>query len=94
MVYKPQVFYNVIATECTSLWVVLKGISVRQLLIERPDRWSGAHFTKGLWAHDPNLVKMPNCFYYTVYSIIRSGYNFAYATTAQLSWHVQNCDQM
>ena len=22
----------------------------------------------------------------------RSGHNFAHATTAQLSWHVQNCD--
>ena len=24
--------------------------------------------------------------------MIQSGQNFAHATTAQLSWHVQNCD--
>ena len=24
--------------------------------------------------------------------IIQSGYKFAHVTTAQLSWHVQNCD--
>ena len=26
--------------------------------------------------------------------IIRSGHNFAHATTAELLWHVQNCDRI
>ena len=26
--------------------------------------------------------------------IVRSGYNFAHAITAELSWHVQNCDMI
>ena len=40
-------------------------------------------------AHTPNLTKI--CVAITWKMMIRSGHNFAYAMTAQLSWHVQIC---
>ena len=48
------------------------------------------HFTEGLWAHDWNLVEI----LFVTISILMgwSCHNFAHATTAQLLWHVQNCD--
>ena len=48
------------------------------------------HFTNALWVHKWNLVKIIfNCF---MILMIQSDCNFAHVTTAQLSWHVQNCD--
>ena len=43
-----------------------------------------------LWGHDSNLVKM----HFTLILLLRikSGHDFAHATTAELSWHVQNYD--
>ena len=52
----------------------------------------GAHFTKKLWAHNPNLVKTQVAFPSLI--MFWSCHNFAHATTAQLSWHVQNCDMI
>ena len=49
--------------------------------------WNILH--KSLWAHNCNLIKI---FYFYFYLIIRSGHNFVHVTTAQLPWHVQNCD--
>ena len=51
---------------------------------------TGAHFTNGLWAHDPNLVKRHVAFPWNL--VTWSGHNFAHAMTALLSWHVQICD--
>ena len=40
--------------------------------------------------HNPNLVKFHTVLAWKM--MIRSGHNVAHATTAQLLWHVQNCD--
>ena len=50
----------------------------------------GSHFTKGSWAHNPNLVRILVAI--TRKIMIRSGHNSAHVTTAELSWHVQICD--
>ena len=50
----------------------------------------GAHSTKGLWAHNWNLMQI--IILVIMILIIQSGHNFAHVTTAQLLWHVQNCD--
>ena len=42
------------------------------------------------WAYDPNLVKIMVAL--ILRNMIRWGHNFAHATTAELSWHVQNWD--
>ena len=61
-------------------------------------RWEGgpggAHcnsdpFHEQLW-DNPNLVKIHIAPMWTMH--ITSGQTFAHATTAELSWHVQNCD--
>ena len=51
--------------------------------------WAGNHFTKGLWARNWNLVKL---FFVLILIMIQSCHNFAHVMTAELSWHVQNCD--
>ena len=51
---------------------------------------SGTHFTNSIGTHDPNLVKI--CSLLTWKIITRSIHNFAHAMTAELSWHVQNCE--
>ena len=51
---------------------------------------SGFHFTKGLWAHNPNFVKLNVAITYTI--INKSGHNFAHVTTAWLSWQAQIYD--
>ena len=43
-----------------------------------------------LWAHNPNFLKVHVAVMWKL--IIQSGHNFAHAMTAELSWHVQNCD--
>ena len=49
------------------------------------------NFTKSSWAYrNWNLVKI--IFVLTLIGMISSGHEFAYATTAELSWHVQNRD--
>ena len=48
------------------------------------------HLKKGLWAHHWNLVKI--LFALILIFMIQSSHNFAHATTAGLSWHVQNYD--
>ena len=48
------------------------------------------HLTKTLQAHYPYLNIINVVFISKM--MIQSGYNFAHATTAQLSWHVQNRD--
>ena len=48
----------------------------------------GTHFTKSFSAHDWNLEKI----LFALILIIQSGHYFAHVMTAQLSWHVQNCD--
>ena len=50
----------------------------------------GAHFTKGLWAHNQNIVKI--LFDLIFILMIQSVHKFARVTTAKLLWHVQNCD--
>ena len=47
----------------------------------------GLRFINGLWAHNPNLVKLHVAF--TWKRLTRSCRNFAHVTTAELSWHVQ-----
>ena len=47
------------------------------------------HFTN-LWA--PNWYLAHIVFDLVVVLMTKSGHNFAHVTTAQLSWHVQNCD--
>ena len=53
---------------------------------------SGTHLTNASWAHNWNLVKLQ----ITLISIlmVQSRYNFAHATTGQLSEHVHNCDMI
>ena len=51
---------------------------------------TGAHFTNGLWAHNPSLVKMHVAFPWNL--MTWPGHNFAHTMTALLSWHVQICD--
>ena len=48
------------------------------------------HLTKGLWTYDWNLAKI--IFAVIFLLTIQSGHKFAHVTTAQLSWHVQNCE--
>ena len=48
------------------------------------------YFTKSSWAHDWHLAKI--IFAVNIIFIIQPGHKFAHAMTAQLSWHVQNCD--
>ena len=48
------------------------------------------HFTKSLWAHDWNIMKTK--FALNLFIMIKPGCSFAHATTAELSWHVQNCN--
>ena len=67
----------------------------------------GVCVTKGLWAHNPNLANLHTaltwkviissghnfaCHNSSAAMMIRSDHNFAHVTTAELSWHVQNCD--
>ena len=49
-----------------------------------------AHFTNDLWAYDWNLVEI--CIALIPILMSKTGNNFAHATTAQLSWHVQKYD--
>ena len=51
---------------------------------------TGRDFTKSLWAHECNLVKV--CFGVIMITLVQSGHKFAHVMTAQLSWHVQNYD--
>ena len=51
---------------------------------------TGTHFTNGLWAHNPNLVKTYVALLWNW--MTWSGHNFAHAMTAKLSWHLQICD--
>ena len=55
--------------------------------IPRPPQ---SHLTKNLWAHNSDFIKF--LFAVIVILMMWSGYNFALATTAKLSWHVQNCE--
>ena len=48
------------------------------------------HYTKYLYAYNPYLAKTPSTL--TLITMIWSGQNFTHATTAELSWHVQNSD--
>ena len=52
------------------------------------DRCIRGHFLDVLWASNWNLTN----FLFLVMQLIQSGNKFALVTTAQLSWHVQNCD--
>ena len=51
---------------------------------------SGIHLAYGLWAQITNFLKIFVALMWK--RMIQSGHNFAHAMTAQLSWHVQNCD--
>ena len=55
---------------------------------------SGTHFTNSVWAPYPNLVKIHVhvCASVTWRMMSQSSHNFAQVTTAELLWHVQNCD--
>ena len=50
----------------------------------------GTYFTKDLWVHNWNLVKI--LFAVIIIVMIQLGHNFAHVTTAQLSWHEESCD--
>ena len=50
----------------------------------------GTHYTKGLWAHNPNLEK--NYAALTWKIIIQLSHIFAHVMSAELSWNVQICD--
>ena len=53
----------------------------------------GTHFTNGWWAYKRNFVKRKlKYFSLTFILIIQTVHKFAHVTTAELSWHVQNCD--
>ena len=49
---------------------------------------STTYFTNNLCDHNSNI------FLSDLIVMIRSGHNFAHVTTAELSWHVQNCDKI
>ena len=51
----------------------------------------GDHFTKGLWAYTPNLLKKIHKTHMKL-MMGNSDLNFVHVTTAELSWHVENCD--
>ena len=51
-------------------------------------KYSRTYFTMGWWADIPNFFKF--LLLYSPFMIMESGHDFAHATTAQLSWHVQN----
>ena len=53
---------------------------------DAPQLLPGAHFTKGLRAHNPNVCKFFLLLISTL--MIQSDHNFAHVTTAQLSWHI------
>ena len=58
-----------------------------------PVSWPKNCFTHDLWVHIADLVKVCVAQKFCVKKVrIRSGHYFAHAMTAQLSWHVQNCD--
>ena len=50
----------------------------------------GTYLTQDLWAHSWNLRNI--YFIYIGILTTQSDHDFAHVTTAQLSWHVQNCD--
>ena len=50
---------------------------------------SGVSFTKGLWACDWKLMEI--MLDLILILMIQSTDNFAHVMTAELSWHVQNC---
>ena len=51
-------------------------------------QWS-THFTIGLWPYSPNIENWCRI-RVAVFKMIQLRHNFAHATTAELSWHVQN----
>ena len=51
---------------------------------------SADHCTNNLWSHNQNFGKI--CVVVSCKIMIQSGHDFAHVTTAELSWHVQNCD--
>ena len=63
----------------------LRGIDCHRSTIVTP-------FHGGLWAHNPNLVKIHIALTWKL--MIQSGHNFAHVMTAELSWHVQICNQI
>ena len=67
---------------------ILRGCWATNLAAQ--GRIPGIYTTKTWWADKWNLAKIP--FAIIRIPMIHSGHNFAHDTTAQLSWHVQNCD--
>ena len=59
---------------------------------------SNGIFHSATWGISHKEFSSPSSKSHKTYFVLRwkiimiSGYNFAHATTAQLSWHVQNCD--
>ena len=51
---------------------------------------TGNDFTKGLWVHELNLMKI--IIAVIMMLVIQLDHKFAHVTTAVLSWHMQNCD--
>ena len=49
------------------------------------------HVTNVYWARDPNILQKISCTSY-IKVMAQSSHNYAHATTAQLSWHLQNGD--
>ena len=70
--------------------IVLLRVMCRQICINWVTREPGTPITNGLWAHNANLVNIELVLTWII--ITQSGHNFVHATTAELSWHVQNCD--
>ena len=49
------------------------------------------NFTEGLWAHNPNLLKINNVLMQKTLPD-QTGHNFPHVTTAEMSWNLPNCD--
>ena len=71
-------------------WDVHGKVSRTRVCYEPENNVGRGYYFKGsLCAHNPNPVKIYAAL--PLNQIIGSGNNFAYDTTAQLSWHMQKC---
>ena len=78
---------------CCGLWVthryLTRHVSHKPLhTIQGVSLGPPTYFTNPLWTHNLTLVNIHIALIWLL--IIQSAHHFAHATTAQLSWHVQN----
>ena len=88
--------WEALVLDSSDLWVISVGLDGAVLL--KVFTWTqqdnhdviGTHLTGGWRACDSNFVEIFVAGMCRMVS--QAGPNFAHATTAELSWHVQNCD--